>query len=81
MINLKSTKVTTNELKEAGIKFLKTFGAGIIAFLIMIVMGLPASAEQVLALAVLAAVNKYLMDKGIYSVAFSTATKVVKLKK
>ena len=68
----RNTKMSVSEGMEAVKQFFKTFGAGIVAFAILFVAGLPVSAEQVLLMALLVALDKYFKDKGIYSTALKT---------
>lgn len=70
---MKNTKMTVNEAKEAVLRFVRVFGAGIIATALLILVGLPQGAEVVLLTAVLAAVDKYFRDKQIYTKLVNTA--------
>lgn len=69
--------MSMSDAKAALVAFVKTFGAGIIAFALLVLASMPVSAEQVFAVALVIALDNYLKSKGIYT----TALKTVGLKK
>lgn len=75
---MKQTKMTVSEAREAVKEFIKVFGAGIIALVLMILAGMGSSPGIVLVTAILIALDKYFKEKGIY---VATAKKVGLMKK
>jgi hypothetical protein len=63
---MKQTKMSVNEAKEAVKTFIKMFGAGIIAFVLLILAGMGNAPEVILLTAILIAVNQYFKNKGFY---------------